>query len=291
MSVVLRDAVSGGFGAFCCTYVGMPFDTIKVRMQTGSSELYPTTFSAVTRTVQCEGISALWKGSLPALTSALTENVVVFAANGVIRRTLAQSGLLPSAEEHCLGFWQEATVGGLSGLCSATAICPAEVIKCRLQVARGSNFGAIASVQSLWSQEGYRGFFRGLTALWSRDIPYYIVFFSVYTQCIDFLLKCHGEKEKEKLPIWNFALGGGIAGMCGWGVVFPLDVIKSRKQVGVLQQSKSTFEVAVNIARLEGFKAMRGWLPAVLRGFPANGALVLGVEISQRLLDSLSNAP
>ena len=79
--------------------------------------------------------------------------------------------------------------------------------------------------------------------------------------------------------------------MCGWGVVFPLDVIKSRKQVGVLQQSKSTFEVAVNLARLEGFKAMRGWLPAVLRGFPANGALVLGVEISQRLLDSLSNAP
>ena len=70
----LKDAISGFVGGVSCTYVGMPFDTIKVRLQTTDSTIFKTPYSAVLRTVKEEGVQALWKGSVPALTSALTEN-------------------------------------------------------------------------------------------------------------------------------------------------------------------------------------------------------------------------
>ena len=36
-----------------------------------------------------EGVTALWKGATPALTSALTEAMVVMTFNGIFRRAFA----------------------------------------------------------------------------------------------------------------------------------------------------------------------------------------------------------
>lgn len=302
---IVRDAVCGGTGALLCTYVGMPFDTIKVRLQTSRANIFKNPWHCTLLTVESEGVLALWKGSLPALTSALTENLVVFAANGLIRRTITAFCGDPSrglatqdgADSVYLGFWQEAAIGGASGFCSATAICPAEVIKVRMQCDRtsthrgsktSSNNSILNSGLELWRKEGSSGFFRGLTALWTRDVPFYIVFFSAYTTYIDAACRVHGCKRKEDLPMFQFALGGGVAGAFGWGAVFPIDVVKSRCQLGTLGQDASLFQAARTIIRKEGAKSiLRGYLPAVIRGFPANGALLFGVETMQQLLHKI----
>ena len=79
----------------------------------------------------------------------------------------------------------------------------------------------------------------------------------------------------------HYVVGGGLAGSCGWALVFPIDVIKSRTQVGALPASLPVWKAASTLLRTEGSAALRGWAPAVLRGFPANGALFLGVETAQ----------
>ena len=306
---IIRDAICGGAGAVLGTYVGMPFDVVKVRLQTAGIETFKSPWHCTIQTIRQEGALALWKGSLPALASALTENLVVFAANGVIRRSIIaiHGGVNadavgkddPEAETY-LGFWQEAVVGGGSGFCSSTAICPAEVIKVRMQCDRGMvsapgdaaaamtatrAIGFVESGMRLWRQEGVRGFFRGLPALWARDVPFYVVFFSAYTTYIDAACTFHGCDEKRDLPMFQFAMGGGVAGLFGWATVFPLDVVKSRVQLGVLGKDISLMQATRLIVREEGVKSiLRGYLPAVLRGFPANGALLLGVETMKKFL-------
>ena len=123
----LKDMVSGFIGGVCCTFAGLPLDLVKVRQQTIFKD--KTLSAAFLATVRKEGVFALWKGSTPALASVLTENAVVFAANGVIKRIV-----LENQPNKTLSFYQEAYVGGLSAIFSATAICPAEVVKVRMQV-------------------------------------------------------------------------------------------------------------------------------------------------------------
>ena len=123
----LKDMVSGFIGGVCCTFAGLPLDLVKVRQQTIFKD--KTLSAAFLATVRKEGVFALWKGSTPALASVLTENAVVFAANGVIKRIV-----LENQPNKTLSFYQEAYVGGLSAIFSATAICPAEGVKVRMQV-------------------------------------------------------------------------------------------------------------------------------------------------------------
>ena len=81
----------------------------------------------------------------------------------------------------------------------------------------------------------------------------------------------------------HYVMGGGFAGMIAWSFVFPFDVIKSRQQSNV--QKLSFIDIAKNMIYKEGIRSsMKGWTAAVLRGFPANGALFLGVEVSKKLM-------
>jgi len=105
------DAICGATGAFGCTYVGMPFDTIKVRLQTASSSTFSGPMQCLRRSVAEEGFSALWKGSVPALTSCIIENLVVFAAQGVIHNATAAAlrttGVVEDDHGAYLGFVPE----------------------------------------------------------------------------------------------------------------------------------------------------------------------------------------
>ena len=120
---------------------------------------------------------------------------------------------------------------------SATAICPAEVLKCRLQVHRSTpctgtgtsprtrtaaaagtspaplaprrthtgntgSTGVVGTAAELWRTEGGRGFFRGLTALWARDVPFYVAFFAAYTGYIDAAMRWQHVANKQDLAMY-----------------------------------------------------------------------------------------
>ena len=98
-------------------------------------------------------------------------------------------------------------------------------------------------------------------------------------------MRTSGRWPRSRNPVsranLHYVVGGRIAGSCGWALIFPIDVIKSRTQVGALPASLPVWKAAATLLRTEGWAALRGWAPAVLRGFPANGALFLGVETAQ----------
>ena len=177
-------------------------------------------------------------------------------------------------------------------------MCPFEVVKCRLQFQKKNTTyrGPLHCAAEIARTEGVsRGLFGGLRALYWRDVPFNFIFFGVYESCVHLCLRAHpearGRGELHPLLIW---LSGGIAGSLGWGVVYPMDVVKSTLQIATQQQQSATATTnaptsvpsqMLAMLRQQGPRAFfAGWVPCVVRSFPANGALFLTYELVMRLL-------
>jgi len=73
-------------------------------------------------------------------------------------------------------------------------------------------------------------------------------------------------------------------------VILPFDVAKTRLQTGAARGPLP--QVMAGIVAADGWSALFvGWRAAVLRAFPANAGLFLGVELSSRVLRRFFGAP
>jgi solute carrier family 25 ornithine transporter 2/15 len=335
----LRDTLSGVAGSVCLTYAGLPFEVIKLRLQTSSvlqaspapaaAPAAPAADVGVRRRrkgvfgtgldiVKNEGVTRLWRGVGPALASSLVENAVVFTANGFFTRFFedlkrgergpsppSTSSSSSSSSSSPLSFAEHAMIGGLSGIFSATAICPAEVCKVRMQQQRVAGGAAYSSgwhcVAQIARTEGLAGLFSGLTPLLMRDVPFNTLFFGSYRVWTHLLTPFFPSKESRVEGEGAGALAfvsGGFAGMTAWTIVFPFDVVKSRMQVALPPKAQAQAAAAAVSSASKGVVPIlrailaegglpllyRGWSAAVLRAFPANAALFWGVETADALL-------
>ena len=181
-----KDVLASIVGSTACVYTGQPFDTVKVRMQVQPGE-FKGTIDCFRKTFKGEGITALWKGSLPALTGALSENAMAFGVNGLLKRYFFQQ---PDVNENRLFHYLHPFInGGITGAFTAVVLCPCDVVKCRAQLsrARGINASVRDIVLSLYQTQGIRGLYTGFAAQVMRDIPFYASFFGVYGVCCQYL--------------------------------------------------------------------------------------------------------
>ena len=178
-----KDTVSGCCGSVVCIGLGNPFDVAKSRIQV-APDRYTGLINCLGQTVRHEGLWALYRGSVPALTSALAENSVGFTVQRSLRRWLDGDG---PPQRYLVS--TELALGGITGIFTAMAICPFEVIKVRLQIEgsggaqvqrSGGAEGVLSELRLLLQQEGLPGLSRGLTAMWARDIPFNALFFGSY---------------------------------------------------------------------------------------------------------------
>lgn len=302
------DTLSGLVGAACLVAVGNPFDAAKLRLQT-QPKLYSSPLDCMAKMVKSEGLKSLWKGSGPALLSSAVENAVLFASNGALRRLLVSVN--GTGDEASVTPWQQGLIGAASGVLSATAICPAEVVKCRLQHqhAKGQYRGTADAFASILRQEGPAGLFSGLTALLARDIPFNAIFWSSYRGYCSLLhsmdpsySSSSGLMAHEDVPGWMALTAGSLAGATAWAVVFPFDVLKSRAQVaGMLNGTLATGVAAPSFNIVAGFRSIlsepqgfrvlyRGASAAIARGCFANGALFFGQNMALKAMRKNADA-
>mmetsp|Transcript_6779 Transcript_6779/g.8546 ORF Transcript_6779/g.8546 Transcript_6779/m.8546 type:complete len:292 (-) Transcript_6779:448-1323(-) len=288
MNETLKPLLSGSFAGACSTVAGAPFDTVKVRLQTHSHRFngFAHCFMG---TIRDESVASLYKGVTPAMTAAVLENSVVFFANSCIKRmwTYAKNNYYYEYEyaSNDFSLSELAVIGGLAGVFSATAICPAETIKCRsqahLSIPGSAKLSPIKIAHDLVKTDGIRGLFQGLPAQYARDIPFNFVFFGSYETACRGLCALHGYNSKNHLGTLDLLTAGGLAGVAGWTFTIPMDTVKSRAQIS----GRCSRKVMYDIFRESGIKGFfQGWSAAVLRAFPANGALFAAYEISERCL-------
>ena len=279
------DSLSGICGAACLVAVGAPFDAVKLASQISGVGV----FSAAAGVVRLGGLRALWRGSTPALASASIENAVVFAATGALRRVFA------AGDEAELSAHASAAMGAATGVLSAVAICPAEVIKVRMQALAVHGEGgrsALTQTAALLRNEGLRGAFSGLRPLLARDVPFYFVFLGSYRAATLALASATNRPPiaHDDVPVWMALVAGGAAGAAAWATVFPFDTLKSRAQVhggdsGIARGRVGLFS-ALRAVGLRGLYA--GAPAAIARGAVANAALFAGQAMSMQALSALA---
>lgn len=288
ISPTLADFMAGTVGGCAGILAGQPFDTVKVRMQS-RSHLYRSTAHCFVTTLRKEGVFGLYRGMLSPLAGSGPMNAVLFATYGHALRNLT-GGAVPTEEAP---LWAVAGAGMFGGLGQLAIITSTDLVKCQLQVqtARrgvaaplayaGPLDCATARVRRLgWG----RGLFQGMAATALRDIPSFGLYFAGYEGMKRAFRRRLGPGYDSVASFF----AGGLAGMCSWSCVYPIDVVKSVIQAAPADRparQTAVIRVARDLYAAQGAAAfVRGLDSALLRAFPVNAATFLVYEWCLTLL-------
>ena len=213
------------------------------------------------------------------------ENVMAFGVNEALKRAFPDDKSEEMKLDSRPDLGKPFLMGAITGCCSALVLLPSEVVKAKTQVLVGSEGVSSADVyKKMIRKQGLKSLFCGLDSQLMRDGPFYAVFFGGYDLfCYTFRTLVPSMPDEL-----NYFMSGGFAGMLGWTVAMPFDVpktnVQSRWDTKVVG---SYFPEMMKIARERGIKGFYNGLgPTLIRAFPANAALFLGVETSKKFFDN-----
>ena len=248
--VVVAGAVAGLVSRYeCCTDSALkscatdrsssrfciaPLDVLKIRLQLHyhslvdpvSNTLRPAGVVSVARDIfKHEGITGFWKGNIPAEGLYLSYGAVQFLAYR--SATQAIETFAEDRNTRVPGTAKSFLAGAVAGMAATTTTYPLDLLRTRF-AAQGTErvcAGLAASVRGIMRNEGYTGFFRGLSAGIGQVVPYMGLFFALY----------EGLKAPLSTVQLPFGSGDAIAGVTASVIsksaVFPLDTVRKRLQI------------------------------------------------------------
>ncbi|XP_077096382.1 solute carrier family 25 member 47-A isoform X6 [Siphateles boraxobius] len=227
--------------------------------------------------------------SLPVSTISMTSSVVF----GTYRNCLQCLAQLRGTGAHNSKL--DVFLSGLAGgVAQISVMSPGDLVKVRLQCQTESRrrgvcagkprySGPIHCLLSIAKHEGVSGLYRGALPLALRDGPSFATYFLTYNTLCSRLTPA-GQEEPE----WSVVLlSGGVAGMAGWSVGTPMDVIKARLQTD--RRYRGLVHCIKETLRNEGPGVFfRSLGINCLRAFPVNMVVFAVYEVSVRVLRSPS---
>jgi hypothetical protein len=251
----------------------------------------PTSFPTVTQTTKSilsnEGIAAFWKGAVPTAMGMAAENAMAFGVNEALKRAFPDND---NDDDESVGtttrpdLFKPFLMGSMTGCCSAMVLLPSEIVKSKTQVSVGSHITSESIVKTMIQRQGYKSFFVGLEGQLLRDASFYAFFFGSY-EVFTYLFRTQLPSMPDEL---NYFMSGGFAGMLGWTMAMPFDVPKTNIQARYdTKVVGSYFPELFKIGRERGIVGLFSGLgPTLIRAFPANAALFLGVETGKKMFDN-----
>eukprot|EP01035_Chromulina_nebulosa_P024402 gene24402-31766_t len=246
--------------------------------------IFISPYLCIRKTLQDEGLFALWRGSLPAFMGALSENAMAFGVNGLLKRFLNTN---TSSDNNKRSYIEPLITGGITGIFIPIVLCPCDVLKCRAQVNRLKGQTTGITLRHVFSdtikQHGIKGLYTGITIQLTRDVIFYSSFFGSYDIMCDIM-----KKNTKWSDTFIYFMAGGFAGQIAWILSISTDTIKSRIQTSIEVPAPPITTVFNDILKNQGYKGFfRGIEVAVVRAFPANAALFVGYEITRQSLNKV----
>ncbi|KAF2754098.1 mitochondrial thiamine pyrophosphate carrier 1 [Pseudovirgaria hyperparasitica] len=291
--VLLAGATAGLVSRFAIA----PLDVLKIRLQlqphapstTSSSRSSSTTLrSTLTHLLKHEGITALWKGNMPAEALYISYGAVQFTVYKHTHSALAALPTRLTLPDTAASF----IAGGVAGSVATTATYPLDLLRTRF-AAQGTTrvyAGIAAAVREIHAQEGKGGFFRGWAAGVGQVVPYMGLFFAGYEA-----LK--GVLGGLELPGGSGdAAAGVVASVASKTAVFPLDTVRKRLQVqgptrgryvhgDMLPEYRGVLGTVRAVVVREGVRGLyRGLSVSLLKAAPASAVTMWTYERTMALL-------
>uniref|UniRef100_A0A3Q0R6U0 Mitochondrial thiamine pyrophosphate carrier n=1 Tax=Amphilophus citrinellus TaxID=61819 RepID=A0A3Q0R6U0_AMPCI len=276
-------ALAGSAAGMVTRVLISPFDVIKIRFQLQiervSSKTPEGKYWGLFQATRCihseEGLSAFWKGHIPAQLLSICYGAVQFASfeflTEMVHKTTAYDSQTAGVHFIC---------GGLAA-CSATVVCqPLDTLRTRF-AAQGEPKvyrNLRHAVFTMWRSEGSLTFYRGLSPTLIAVFPYaglQFFFYNVFKKLLTPPPKA-GKSGGESLVC------GSGAGMISKTITYPFDLFKKRLQVGGFEAARAHFgkvqsyrgllDCMVQIAKEEGFRGFfKGLSPSLLKAALSTG--------------------
>lgn len=256
----------------------------QIRLQTeGSYGRFQGPLDCLYKTFRTEGIAGLYKGATPPLFGWSAIDAVMIGTYVNTRNYLRK---LQQDDSDKVPLWHYIFAGALAGFTRSFIACPVEQIKTRLQVqyadpSTNIYAGPIDCIRKLIQNNGVLGLYKGYggTVLFGSFLSIYFSTYELYSW------QLRGKDLPE--PAKNF-IAGGSAATTMWMIAFPADVVKNRMMAqidSVNRPYKSARDCITKIYVREGIRGFyNGFVPCLLRSFPANGASLMVIEATLRNL-------
>jgi len=180
----------GGISGMCGILISHPLDTIKTHIQTGNvlSSFKPT-------------IRNLYRGIGVPLIGVGFEKAIVF---GTYNYALKKTDCIPVS-------------GAIAGLTASLIVSPYERLKILKQNSQSFALKDIVNPRFM---------FKGLSATFTREVPGFAIYFSVY----EYLKKKNFTNHNKEITGASSFIYGGLSGFIAWCFIYPQDKIKTIMQ-------------------------------------------------------------
>jgi solute carrier family 25 (mitochondrial carnitine/acylcarnitine transporter), member 20/29 len=232
--------------------VGHPLDSIKVRLQTGTTKNI---------------FRNLYKGVLPPFLAVVPSWIAVFLSYGVALKTLGSNDITSVA-----------LAGGFSGLFYTMAVCPFEFVKVNAQK---NHISTVNAYKNLTSKVGIRGLYRGISVCLCRDVSQSAAYYVCAESLNRSVFMNNFFKNEETRPFFS----GAITGVCHCLVEYPFDTIKTRMQTNLSFKTYSEClrEFLNNSKELH--TAKQAIFPMLTRAVFAHGCSFFVIKQFNKLMD------
>ncbi len=232
----------GGISSAGTRAVCQPLDVLKIRLQVQLESGAGAKYRSLPQTASCilreEGITAFWKGHLPAQCLSVTYGVVQFASFEALTKAafLANPRATPDG---ALGSVLHFFCGATAGVAGTVFSYPFDVVRTRLvaQPGKGVYSGSVQAFRAIVSSsEGARGLFRGIVPTFASIAPYsglQFGFYNAFMQLADLAIP-----DGDKMSSGKSIASGAMAGLCAKIAVFPFDTTKKRMQVSGFSEGR-----------------------------------------------------
>lgn len=282
------EFVNGCIGGLIGIIISHPFDTIKTRIQSQTSNSFK---------------SALLKGKL--------YNGLSYPLYGIMMEKSIVFGFYNLAREYnCNNF----TSGLIGGFMSTVIVTPIDKMKILYQNNIINNQSNIiknnTNIHKLQFNNKFNiigELYKGFIPTIFRETPGFGIYFYTYNYLtekynnVNNMNKC---KEKKDISLFKTFMFGGLSGFFSWIFIYPSDLIKTKYQsqnelkknnIKIIETNKSNILISIikdiwrenntNNSIFLGIKNYyRGFYLAIMRAFPLHGGVFLGYEISKNIL-------
>lgn len=279
----IKNAIIGGISGFTARFFISPFDVIKIRLQLQASPLFYSKaqshiippYKGIIRSfkeiILQEGVFALWKGNSFSQILYMTYGASQFFAYS--KCIFFLDHIFPEKTYNPFKIFVSGAVAGAT----ATAVSyPLDLLRTRF-AAQGKSKVYLSishSIRSIYTEEGLKGFYRGINASIIQIMPYIGTVFLVYESSKKYI------SNSNYLIPFSDILPGIISGTVGKTIVFPLDLIRKRLQVQGPTRTKYFYKyipvynkiikTGIDIIKSEGILGLyKGWWISVLKTAPS----------------------
>jgi solute carrier family 25 phosphate transporter 3 len=219
-----------------------PIDLVKCNKQSNPKLFNSGVFGNIRAVVQARGVGGLFKGWGPTLAGYSVQGLCKFGLYEIFKHEFAHIVGDEAAAKHRVLLYCCASAS--AEFFADIAYCPLETIKLKVQTqnigewmkneSNGFARGLMDGGPALLKQEGLKGMYQIIGALWARQIPYTVIKFVAFEAIIEQIYKAttkHWNRPKtsynkaEQLG-WTFLAGYSAGVICGT-VSHPADTMAS----------------------------------------------------------------